>query len=133
MPGLPAQPGLRADFASSGLGPRENGFDRRPIGRAHDSRLLNAVLDIDERGPQLHPERPAERLTFTVFDLDVSHRGMRLQHRGDVRLRCLAVATPGGSELEHERFVAGVNFLTPRFIHDSNPGMTQTLAGRNPS
>ena len=79
----------------------EDRLDFRGVLRPHDAALLHAVLEIDERGPELHAERAAQWPALAVFYLDVAYRGMALHHRGDIRLRSLAIAAPAGAEFEH--------------------------------
>src|SRR4051794_23185088 len=73
------------------------------IRRPHRPGQLVAVLEEHQRRPQLHPERPAQRLPLAVTDLDVPDAGVVCQRRGNRRLRALAELAPARPELQHRR------------------------------
>lgn len=102
----------------SGGGPaqlRERVCELAIAARAHEARDLVAIIEEDQRGPQLHAEAPAEALAATVLDLEVLQIRARGERTLDQRLRGLTDAAPASAELQHEEAARCVHLLARRF------------------
>src|SRR4051812_10471828 len=70
--------------------------------RPHEARRFLAVLEEDERRPELDAKRAPEALAPGIRDLDVPRAAMRRERLGDHRLRAAAMAAPRGTEFEQD-------------------------------
>src|SRR5262249_40484715 len=64
--------------------------------------------------PELHAERPAQRLAPALLDLNVPHGGVLLKQRRQLGLERLAVRTPARPELEDDGTAQRIDLLTCR-------------------
>src|SRR5438876_8160080 len=75
--------------------------DRLLLVRPHQPRGFLAVLQEDQRRPELDPERAPEALATRVRDLDVPHIRVLGESGPDQRLGRAAPAAPRAAELDH--------------------------------
>src|SRR5690242_11394424 len=85
----------------SSLRSGENSLDLAFVVGAHHAPDLAALVHQHQRGPELHAERSAERLSLAVLDLEMTDFGMTCEHGADVRLRGFTESAPAGAELQH--------------------------------
>lgn len=95
--------------------------------RTNDAGDLFSVFEDDERGPQFHAERAAERAAGAVFDFEVRERAV-CERFGDRGLGALAIAAPVGAEFEDERAGAGVDLGARGLLDGVGLGHAEMLA-----
>ena len=95
--------------------PGQGAFDGARIGRSDQPRHLLALVEENQRRPQRHSERPPQRTPLAVFDLDMTDFRVPGESLGEEGLRCLAVSTPGSTELEDGRLFQGFHCGARRF------------------
>src|SRR5690606_2201262 len=85
------------------------------IGGANQAGDFLAIVQKNQRGPELDPEGTTQWLAFTVFHLEVLNARMCSESCGKQGLHRLTVRAPGRAKLEDGRASYGVDIGASRF------------------
>jgi len=107
---------------STRVDPCERADDRLRIVWPDEPVDFAAVAEENERGPELHPERPTEPASRPVLDAQVAHGGVACERVVDERRRAAANAAPRRAEVEDDRSLQRIDVASCQ--------ITRGIAGR---